>query len=509
MYKAWHDSRTLSALFVLLAVLFAGAAGPAAAAQQQTDEAERQRIADVIAPTTDFTKAEKFELRPGGAATVFKPVNRDIFSHASANMSFERELTFKVGNGFFKKLWVSSPSSTTASDGLGPLFNARSCQRCHLKDGRGHPPALGEVAESMFLRLSVPPRTEAEKQLRAAHRVAVIPEPTYGGQLQNFALQGMDGEGEMTIAYTPVPVTLADGTVIELRKPHYGVANLKYGPMHPDVMLSPRVAPPMLGLGLLEAIPAGAVLANADADDRDGDGISGRPNRVWSDEAGKVKLGRFGWKAGQPSVAQQSAGAFGGDMGISTPLYPAPYGDCTPVQADCRAAPHGGADATDTVEATAEMFDQLVFYSRNLGVPARRNIDDPEVLKGKQLFYESGCIACHTPKFVTGRDSLGPEQAFQLIWPYTDLLLHDMGEGLADGRPEGVANGREWRTPPLWGIGHTKAVSDHTFFLHDGRARNLLEAILWHGGEGEAAKQQVVEMQATDRDALIAFLNSL
>ncbi|HAM48786.1 MAG TPA: thiol oxidoreductase, partial [Alphaproteobacteria bacterium] len=179
------------------------------------------------------------------------------------------------------------------------------------------------------------------------------------------------------------------------------------------------------------------------------------PNRVWSDETEAVTLGRFGWKAGQPSVAQQSAGAFAGDIGISTPLYPAPYGDCMPALADCRAAPHGGADDTDTVEAPAEMFDQVIFYSRNLGVPARRTIDDPQVLEGKRLFYESGCIACHTPKFVTRRDSLGPEQSFQLIWPYTDLLLHDMGEELADGRPEGVATGREWRTPPLWGIGHT------------------------------------------------------
>lgn len=509
MHQAWRDSRKLSGLLLMLSLLFACAMASAYAAPQQADMAERQRIADVIRPTGDFTKPEKFELRPGGAATVFKPVNRDIFSHSSANMSFERELTFKVGNGIFKKLWVSSPSSTTASDGLGPLFNARSCQRCHLKDGRGHPPAAGEVAESMFLRLSVPPQTAAEKQLIAERRATVIPEPTYGGQLQNFATQGMDGEGEMTITYTPLPVTLADGTVIELRKPDYGVANLKYGPMHPDVMLSPRVAPPMLGLGLLEAIPEEAILANADADDQDGDGVSGRPNRVWSDETGQVALGRFGWKAGQPSVAQQSAGAFAGDIGISTPLYPAPYGDCMPALADCRNGPHGGADDTDTVEAPAQMFDQVIFYSRNLGVPARRNIDDPQVLEGKQLFYESGCIACHTPKFVTRRDSLGLEQSFQLIWPYTDLLLHDMGEGLADGRPEGVATGQEWRTPPLWGIGHTKDVSGHTFLLHDGRARNLLEAILWHGGEGEAAKQQVVAMGTAERDALIAFLNSL
>ena len=481
-----------------------------AASAGRTDR-ERARIAAVTRPTTDFSKPERYESRPGGAATVFKVLNCDIFSHPSANMPFELELDFKVGNGIFKKVWVSSPSSTTSSDGLGPLFNARACQRCHLKDGRGHPPAPGERAESMFLRLSIPTAAEpGSGQAEERKPRADLPEPTYGGQLQNFSVQGVPAEGEMTISYREQPVALADGETASLRVPAYGVSGLHYGPLHRDTMLSPRVTPPIIGMGLLEAIPEEEILAGADPDDADGDGISGRPNRVWSDEHRKPMLGRFGWKAGQPTVAQQAAGAFRGDIGISTPLYSEPYGDCTDAQQVCRTAPHGGAsDAEYGAEATTQMFDLLVFYSRNLAVPARRNLGDPRVLEGKRLFYEANCIGCHRPKFVTRRDSIGKEQSFQLIWPYTDLLLHDMGEGLADNRPEGEAGGREWRTPPLWGIGLTETVSGHTLFLHDGRARNLLEAILWHGGEAEAARQRVVAMTRAERAALLAFLNSL
>ncbi len=472
-------------------------------------DGERARIEAVTRPATDFSRPERYERRPAGAATVFKALNRDSFSHPSANMPFERELDFRVGNGIFRKVWVSAPSSTASSDGLGPLFNARSCQRCHLKDGRGHPPAAGERAESMFLRLSIPPQTAADRSALREHRQAVIPEPTYGGQLQNFSVQGMPAEGEMTIAFEETPVALADGAVVRLRAPTYGVSSLHYGPLHPEAMLSPRVAPPIIGMGLLEAVPEADILAGADPDDRDGDGISGRANRVWSDEHRKVMLGRFGWKAGQPTVAQQAAGAFRGDIGISTPLYPSPHGDCTAAQRACRTAPHGGASATEGAEANATMFDLLVFYSRNLGVPARRDVGDPQVLEGKRLFYEANCTGCHRPKFVTRRDSIGEEQSFQLIWSYTDLLLHDMGEGLADHRPEGEATGREWRTPPLWGIGLTETVSGHTLFLHDGRARSLLEAILWHGGEAETAKRRVTAMTGQERAALLAFLRSL
>ncbi len=452
-------------------------------------ESERARIAAVTQPAEDFSKVERYERRPGGAATAFKAINRDSFSHPSANMDFERQLEFRVGNGIFRKVWVSAPASTKSSDGLGPLFNARSCQRCHLKDGRGHPPAPGGRPESMILKLSVPPG---------------LPHPAYGGQLQNFSIQGAQAEGEMTVAYEERPLALTGGETVYLRVPTYGIAGAAYGPLGRDTMLSPRVAPPVIGMGLLEAISGADILAGADPYDRDGDGISGRANRVWSDEHKRTMLGRFGWKAGQPSVAQQAAAAFRGDVGIATPLYPHPWGDCTETQRGCRDAPDGGAQ-----EADRTMMDLLVFYTRNLAVPARRDEGDPEVLAGKRLFYEANCIACHRPKFVTRRDSIGREQSFQLIWPYTDLLLHDMGEGLADHRPEGKATGREWRTPPLWGIGLTETVSGHTLFLHDGRARNLLEAILWHGGEAEASRDRVAAMTRGERRALLAFLNSL
>ncbi|PWE28795.1 thiol oxidoreductase [Maritimibacter sp. 55A14] len=478
--------------------------------------AEAERVAGVVRPTTDFSAAERFEANPGGAATVRARSDNNAFSLSSANMPFDREMNFKLGNGLFRKLWVSSPSSTRASDGLGPLYNARSCQRCHLKDGRGHPPEGSDDGRvSIFLRLSVPapaqdPMTEIEAFLLSVGEAAprTRPDPTYGGQLQDFAVAGHAAEGRMEIAYTEREVALSEGETAFLRAPAYSVSELGYGPMAPDVMLSPRVAPQMIGLGLLEAVPAEDILARADPDDSDGDGISGRPQIVWSLEQDAPMLGRFGWKAGAPSVRVQSAGAFAGDIGISNPIFPVAEGDCTARQPACLAGPHGDDDARGQ-EIDAEGLDLVAFYSRNLAVPARRDVDDAQVLQGKRVFYETGCTACHTPKHVTHRLRDQPEQSFQLIWPYTDLLLHDMGPGLADNRPEGRADGREWRTPPLWGIGLTRQVSGHSYFLHDGRARSLLEAVLWHGGEAQAARDRVMEMPAEDRAALIRFLETL
>ncbi len=465
--------------------------------QPVDDSADRARAEAVTRPTTDFSAPEPYERRSGGAATSFATPNRDAFSHPSANMSFERRLDFEVGDGVFVKIWVSSPSSTRSSDGLGPLFNARSCQSCHVKDGRGRPPAPGEPALSMVFRLASGPD-------------GWLPDPVYGSQLQNHSVQGVPAEGRMTIEWEEIPQPLAGGGSASLRRPSYGIADPGYGPHAPDLRISPRTAPAMIGVGLLEAVLADDILALADPDDQDGDGISGRPNRVWSDEHQRFMLGRFGWKAGQPTVSQQAAAAFRNDIGISTPLYPIPHGDCTQTQTACIDAPHGDGDSHIAgVEAGEVLFDVLAFYARNLAVPARRNVDDPEVLRGKRLFYETGCTACHTPKFVTRRDSLGPEQSFQLIWPYTDMLLHDMGPGLADDRPEGEATGREWRTAPLWGIGLTHTVNGHHLFLHDGRARGLLEAVLWHGGEAENAKRAVVRMTDGEREALLAFLRSL
>ena len=465
--------------------------------QPDADNDDRARAEAVTRLTTDFSTPEPYERRSGGAATSFATPNRDAFSRPSANMSFERRLDFEVGDGVFVKIWVSSPSSTRSSDGLGPLFNARSCQSCHVKDGRGRPPAPADLAVSMVFRLATGPDGRR-------------PDPVYGSQLQNRSVQGVPGEGRMTIEWEEVPVRLAGGGSASLRRRRYGISDPGYGPLAPDLRISPRTAPAMIGVGLLEAVLEGDILARADPDDRNGDGISGRPNRVWSEEHERFTLGRFGWKAGQPTIVQQAAAAFRDDIGISTPLYPIPHGDCTQAQTACLDAPHGDGDNhVAGAEAGETLFDVLAFYARNLAVPARRNVDDPEVLRGKRLFYEAGCTVCHTPKFVTRRDSLGPEQSFQLIWPYTDLLLHDMGPGLADDRPEGEATGREWRTAPLWGIGLTHTVNDHRLFLHDGRARGLLEAVLWHGGEAENAKRSVVRMTDGEREALLAFLRSL
>ncbi|MBO6825378.1 MAG: hypothetical protein JJ879_04200 [Sneathiella sp.] len=471
---------------------------------------DQARVEAVIRSAQQFSKAEAFENMSGGAATFTGTADRNAFSAHSANLSFKGQERFKLGNGLFRKLWVSSPSSTKASDGLGPLFNARSCQRCHLKDGRGHPPESAEdSAISMFLRLSVPPRTEEERQKIENGELGLIQEPTYGGQFQDMAIPGVPAEGRMTITYEEIPVTLAGGEVVKLRKPTYGVADLAYGPVAEDVMLSPRVAPPMIGLGLLEAIHPADLMRLADPDDKDGDGISGRISWVGKANDQSRQIGRFGWKASTPSVRAQSADAFAGDIGISSPDARRHYGDCTENQKACLDADTGVQKTLGDTEAPDPVLELVAFYSSNLAVPSRRDVQDPEVLKGKALFYGAGCASCHIPKFVTRRDAVQKEHAFQLIWPYTDLLLHDMGDGLADGRPVGSANGREWRTAPLWGIGLTETVSGHTYLLHDGRARNLTEAILWHGGEAEAAKEAFVSMPKSERDALIRFLNSL
>jgi CxxC motif-containing protein (DUF1111 family) len=456
---------------------------------------------------------EPGEENPGGSATTRDSIDtREAFSHFSQGIGLEGEAKFKVGNAIFRKLWISAPSSTTSSDGLGPLYNSRSCQSCHLKDGRGHPPAANfpaDTAESMFLRLSIPPQNDEQRRLLAEHRVNSINEPTYGEQLQNIAVQGLDNEGHMHIDYTEQPVTLADGTVVNLRHPTYSIEGLKYGPLHPGTMLSPRIAPPMIGVGLLEAIPEEQIRAHADPDDKDKDGISGRTNEVPSIEQSKPVLGRFGWKAGKPTVREQAASAFAGDMGLSTPTIPNAAGDCTKAQTACLNAPNGNSERDGGLEVGDKLFDHVVFYSQNLAVPPRRNFNDAQVNRGKALFYALGCQSCHTPSFTTGKVDGQPHLSNQKIWPYSDLLLHHMGEGLADNRPEGVADGREWRTPPLWGIGLTQLVSGHTLFLHDGRARNLEEAILWHGGEAQASRDGYAALSKADREALIKFVESL
>ncbi|MDE1993628.1 MAG: c-type cytochrome [Rhizobiaceae bacterium] len=474
-----------------------------------------KRVQDITRPATDFSKAEAYEAMESGATTSIAPVSRNIFSQPSANLGLEREQNFHLGNALFRQLWVSSPSSTQATDGLGPLFNARSCQSCHIRDGRGHPPeTAGAAATSMVLRLARPAATPDEEHAVKDFKALNFPDATYGVQLQDLAVPGLAAEGKVSVDYTEENVTLPGGEIGSLRKPHYSVTDLAYGPLDPATTLSPRIAPPMIGLGLIEAIPEADILAHADPDDKDGDGIRGRASIVRDHRTGQIALGRFGWKAQNATVRDQVADAFVTDIGISNPDRTNAHGDCTARETHCLAMPTGVQKRLGDTEAPGPILDLVTYYSENLAVPARRKASFPDVLHGKQMFYQSGCAACHTPKFVT-RDDLkeadgkDKAQAFQLIWPYSDFLLHDMGDGLSDGQQVGVASGRDWRTPPLWGIGLTQTVSGQQAYLHDGRARTLTEAILWHGGEAEKARNAFANLPQDDRQALINFLESL
>jgi len=498
-----------AALAVAAGVLGLGAAQSAGRGRDDLSPKDLKRVAAVTKPATDFSKAEQYEAMSAGAATSLAAIDVNSFSHFSENITFEERETFKLGNALFQKLWVSSPSSTQASDGLGPLYNARACQSCHVRDGRGHPPEGADDATSMFLRLARAAKTPAEEAALKNFTAMSLPDPVYGRQLQDHAIPGLKAEGRVAIDYSEEPVTLAGGEVVTLRRPTYSVADLAFGALDPTTTLSPRITQPMHGLGLIEAIHPADILALADPDDADGDGISGKAAVAVDPATGRQALGRFGWKAQAASVRQQSAEAFAFDIGISTPDVPLPQGDCTAAETACMERPNGVQARLGDGEAPPPVMDLVTFYAENLAVPARRKASFPETLAGKRIFYETGCISCHHPKFVTRRDAANKAQAFQLIWPYSDFLLHDMGEGLADGQTVGVASGREWRTPPLWGIGLTKTVNGHTFFLHDGRARNLTEAILWHGGEGQAARDRFAALEKHDRDALLTFLESL
>jgi len=431
--------------------------------------------------------------------------NQNVFSQPASDMPSSKKLDFMVGRGFFKRLWVTAPASTQAADGLGPLFNARACMSCHPRNGRGKPPSSAdEEAISMFLRIDIPAQNDKQQSQLKNHKINNIPDPVYGTQLQHFAVAGHNAEYQLRITYEEIPVKLSGGETVNLRKPTYHVINPGYGPLHSQARLSPRVAPQMIGLGLLEAIKEEDLQYRADPDDTNEDGISGRINQVWSHEYQKVMPGRFGLKAGIATVNEQSQAAFANDIGISTPLFPAGAGECTDKQQKCLKAPDGNSAQYDNLEAPAKVTDLVNLYVSNLAVPPQRNRDDKDVRAGKRIFNETGCGSCHVSTYTVER--YGKQQ---VIHPYTDLLLHDMGEGLADSRPESVANGREWRTAPLWGIGLTQAVSGHSYFLHDGRARNLLEAILWHGGEALQQRDAVVALNTLQRDQLLKFLESL
>jgi CxxC motif-containing protein (DUF1111 family) len=324
------------------------------------------------------------------------------------------------------------------------------------------------------------------------------PVPGFGAQLNDKALFGVEPEALVTVSYTETVFQFDDGDMYALRAPTYHVSDA-YTTLPADIMLSPRVALPVFGRGLLEAIPEAAILARADEADNNGDGVSGRANYVYDVTADATVLGRFGWKANQPTLLQQTAAAYRNDMGVTNPLF-ATESAAGQIQDDGQ---------TNEPEVSIETIEVAAFYTMTLAVPARRRVHDPVVKRGQRLFKEAGCATCHTPAFVTGTLAGVPAVSNQSIQPFSDMLLHDMGDDLADGRPDFLATGREWRTPPLWGIGLTGIVHGHTFLLHDGRARNLMEAVMWHGGEAETARENVRVMSRADRAALITFLESL
>ena len=435
----------------------------------------------------DIDLSVVYDTMLGGDTTAFSS-GTNAFELSARNLTNDLRRTFEIGDSFFTQNWVTAPASTEARDGLGPTFNALSCSSCHSHDGRAKPPdSPNDPERGLLLRLSAP---------------GAAGDPTYGGQLQDRSILDVPVEGRIVIAYEEVQGQYPDGTTYSLRQPVYTAEDLAFGPLHPDVQISPRIAPAVIGMGLLEAIPEERILALADPADADGDGISGRPNYVLEVRSGELALGRFGWKANQPTVEQQAAGAFLGDIGITSSLFPDE--NCSPSQKACLRAPNGGEP-----EIPDSRLEKVTIYVQTLAVPAMRNAEDQSVRQGARVFVQTQCSVCHTPRHKTGVTHPVEPLRDQVIFPYTDLLLHDMGPGLADNRPDGQASGSEWRTPPLWGIGLVETVNGHTMFLHDGRARSIEEAILWHDGEGEESRRLFMGLTLEEREALIKFLESL
>ncbi|CAN2536150.1 hypothetical+protein [Methylocapsa aurea] len=417
---------------------------------------------------------------------------REAFTHPVAGLDEAAEEIFYRGRIEFMRSWAFPPGGGEAS-GLGPLFNRISCAACHQKNGRGRPPeGPNDRMLSMLVRLSVPGE---------APHGAPKPHPAYGGQLNEEGAPGVPGEGRAAISWEETTTTLADGAVVSLRRPHIEFVDLAYGPID-GVLVSPRVAPAVFGDGLLEAVPVAAL--KQIAAEQPAHGVHGVLNEVHDVISGQTTSGRFGWKANSPNLKQQIAEAFIGDLGVTTELFP--ENQCAEQQQACRDAPK----SKNRPELSSDRLADIDFYNAHLAPPERRDAADPQILRGEKQFISAGCGVCHVPNLRTEAHPRYPNTLpAQTIAPYTDLLLHDMGEGLADGRPDFRASGRQWRTAPLWGLGLTHIVNEHSLFLHDGRARSLEEAILWHGGEAEAARSAYSALPKNERQALIAFLRSL
>ncbi|WP_394203412.1 di-heme oxidoredictase family protein [Shewanella waksmanii] len=477
------------------------------------------------------------------------------FSTPAPNLTAAELELHLAGDLGFETAFTTAPNLEHPDlDGLGPVFNNADCNSCHQRDGRNSTPLIpvGETRVKLgsdagiFLRISLAADEPCIEGTPSNNYCAPIPVPDFGGQLfhrgvlqarPDWQQNHFGGQADVYLSYETHQVTYPDGHTVTLKKPLFEVenpydapgetkqsANVTSNLLQDDVLMGWRNGMPVFGLGLLEAIPEADILALVDEDDSNQDGISGRANYVFDavkaqdGDPNPVSLGRFGWKANTPSVRVQSLGALRGDIGITNPLFPDESIVGTSLH-DSYLTRTGfvdtGSDENGAPEADAAFSDSVVFYAETLAVPARRNVQDADVREGARLFSEINCSGCHQPKFVTkSQGQIGGGEMIaglkgQTIYPFTDMLLHDMGEGLADNRPDFLADGQEWRTRPLWGIGLTQTVNPQAGFLHDGRAATIEEAILWHGGEAQNSTDKFMELTAAERQQLIAFVMSL
>jgi CxxC motif-containing protein (DUF1111 family) len=469
--------------------------------------AEKLAAALVFGAAAALSAADGEKIDPAalsaGAFTTLE-AGASAYSIPIAQLDDAQRSVFAEGRVQFNEAWVVAPDPSGVW-GLGPTFNEDRCVHCHEHNGRARAPDEGQAAaRGMLVRLSIP---------GATREGAPLPHPVYGDQLQNRGIQDrVPAEGQAITRYTPHVVSYADGETVTLRRPRVELAMLAFGDLGSEALASARIAPAMVGLGLLEAVPEETILRIAREQEKLG--VSGRPNYVWDIETETTVLGRFGWKANQPNLRQQVAAAFHGDIGATTYMFPEE--NCPAVQTACVDVPsaskcggQGGCTGNQyRPEVVPSRLTNITLYLQALAVPARRDAREPAFQRGEQLFTQAKCSACHVPELTTGKAALAPASNL-LIRPYTDLLLHDMGDELADNRPDFKADGREWRTAPLWGIGLLKAVNGHSDLLHDGRARHVAEAILWHGGEAHAAREAFRAMPKADREALVKFVESL
>ncbi|MCY4381122.1 MAG: thiol oxidoreductase [Proteobacteria bacterium] len=459
---------------------------------------------------------QELDIYSAGDTTYLGHESKNSFSHPSQNMPMTKRAEFLMGDSLFHRAWVSSPSSVTASDGLGPMFSARACSSCHVKDGRGHLPMTGDtttrsVIVKLSQRISADILTKSHKEKKLA---VVAPEPTYGWQFHDRSHPGVPSEGHFEIVFDHKMIS---GSAKKLKRPRAVFRDLNYGPMVPDVTVSLRVAPPMIGLGLIEAISVDEIALRDDPHDLDGDGISGRMSLLSPHNYHKeIIIGRFGWKASQPSLSRQNLTAFFMDMSMTSVLHKPSAGDCTHKQTACISRAQAAVKdsvASDGHDISGTMADLILFYTQNLAPPKRLiaadHLEQQQILAGENIFYEIGCESCHRAHYKTSSNYSLKHLSSQEIFLYSDLLLHDMGPGLDDGYHEPHAYSYEWRTPPLWGLGYTKLINPKAGFLHDGRAQTIEEAILWHGGEAQAAQKSFTELSPKNRASLIHFLESL